>query len=461
VLVRYGMYGSAGVSLQLADGISLYGSCSFDGVDRKYRSTVLGLPAISANNVNTPTMIFGFVVTGADAAPGQASIAMAVSNSKGLTLSHDVLASGKGGNGSSGLSVNGGPGGEGFRAIGSIGGAGGKACPSNPPPGDTGAGGQGADYQQVFTRCFITCNCSNNNYPNSLGKQGKSSGNVQGGGGGGRGSSGCYCEDRAGGDSGKGQTGGTGNPGACSTTGGKPDANTLGSFRGTTWIPGRGDLGGTGQVGSGGGGGGSGGVGVDYAIPIRDFNGMPGGGGGGGGCGGPGGQGGQQGGASIPLVLLNSSIVAVPNTNVFIPGPGGSGGGGATGGTGGPGGGGHSGATGTRFRVTQGGFCSGLVPGYGGQGGDGGQGGAGGGGAGGNGGPSFAIALVNSPQLAAPGIAIYPALPGVGGHKGLGGQNNSSQCKGADGQAGVPGFSNNNNSIVSFTSAGEPLGGQQ
>lgn len=83
VLVRYGVYSSA-APVQLADGVSLYGSCTFDGIERKYRSTVLGRPAISANNISRPTLVYGFVMIGADASAGEASIAMAASNSKGL-----------------------------------------------------------------------------------------------------------------------------------------------------------------------------------------------------------------------------------------------------------------------------------------------------------------------------------------------------------------------------------------
>jgi hypothetical protein len=144
-------------------------------------------------------------------------------------------------------------------------------------------------------------------------------------------------------------------------------------------------------------------------------------------------------------------LTAALNTNILIPGPGGRGGDGARGGTGGRGGTGNAGRKGLKQPVDF--FCKGDIPGNGGSGGDGGQGGAGSGSAGGNGGPSFGIALVSSPQLDSAGLTIYAAQPGEGGAKGFGGQNDNSQCKAPDGEAGRKGFSDDTNSIVSFNSA--------
>ncbi len=460
VLVRYGSY-NVSAAVQLADGVSVYGSCVFNGVDNKYRSTILGRPAVRANNINKPTTLYGFVILGTSASsPGEASVAMVISNSKGLTLSLDVVASGKGGNGSSGTSVNGFSGAGGGFTTGNSGGAGGRACPTSPPPGITGEGGRGADFQQLASSgCFVNCNCTNNNYPASIGKAGQDSGGARGGNGGERGGSGCICEGRSGGTSGDGPTGANGNPGPCGRTGGKPNSDNKGNFNATVWAPSRGGSGSTGEVGSGGGGGGSGGMGV-FWKPFQtadDYPGKPGGGGGGGGCGGGGGNGGLQGGASIPLVLFNSSVAGLANANAFMPGPGGQGGTGGTGGKGGSGGLGRIGASGHEWEIS--GRCNGTVPGSGGKGGNGGQGGGGSGGAGGNGGPSFGIALVNSPPISANGFAIYPAQPGTGGGRGAGGQNDNSQCKGAEGELGLAGFADNNNSIVSFTSVGQTISG--
>ena len=103
VFVRHGLYATS-ATIKLRDGISVHGSCRFDGeADRQYR-TVLnaapapGTPAVGADGVNRPTVFDGFVVIGKDeTAGGSASIAMAVSNSKGLTLTRSVLVAGRGG----------------------------------------------------------------------------------------------------------------------------------------------------------------------------------------------------------------------------------------------------------------------------------------------------------------------------------------------------------------------------
>jgi hypothetical protein len=144
-----------------------------------------------------------------------------------------------------------------------------------------------------------------------------------------------------------------------------------------------------------------------------------------------------------------------------MPGPGGRGGDGANGGKGGPGGNAAGGQHTTKRFVKVLLACEGYVPGWGGEGGKGGQGGAGSGGAGGNGGPSFGIALVNSQPTFGSGVKIYPAQPGAGGSRGIGGQNAASQCKGVDGQSGLAGFSDNDRSVVSFTSTGQLLGREE
>ena len=460
VLVRYGVYNVAS-PLQLADGVSLYGSCIFDETPFRYRSTIVGRPAIRANGIKTATTIYGFVILGSSGvSAAEASLAVVVSNSSGLIFSRNVLASGRGGTGGNGSTpfAYGGNSGR-YAPNANTGGAGGVACYTNPP-GSVGQGGKGADYQQLYSTGGLTrLGCSNNNYPASLGQPGQASGSFAGGDGGGRGSAGCACS--GGGDNaGAGPAGQPGKTGASGKQGGTPNTDSKGTFAGTIWRPGVGGTGASGEVGSGGGGGGSGGYGV---LPGEDFPGFPGGGGGGGGCGGPGGVGAQQGGASIPLVLFASSIAGLTDGNLIIPGPGGRGGTGGTGARGGSGGGGATGYLGHQYNVTKGlnGIvCKGLVPGQGGKGGTGGQGGAGSGGAGGNGGPSFGIALVNSSSFSPNGITIYPAQPGEGGQLGAAGQNDA-QNKGTDGKAGLPGFSDNGNSIVSFSSAVQPIGASQ
>ena len=449
VLVRYGVY-SLSVPLDLADGVSVYGGCAFDGVDHHYRSVARGNPAIRAENIKTPTTLQGFVVKGTSPLqPGESSIGMIVSNSTNLYLGYDVFESGRGADGAPGKYVAGeGQGGRGEapKAEANNGGSGGMACPANQPGGanSTGQGGHGADIQLLYSHCVgYSCSCKNTNYPNSVGQRGYPSGNVLGGSGGRRGAAGCECDtaDRNQ-NAGNGFQGHPGNPGNSGVAGGKRDSNTGGSFQNTTWFPaGPGGNGDAGQVGSGGGGGGSGGYGVyvGWDLKSQDLEGRPGGGGGGGGCGGPEGAGGQPGGASIPLVIFNSQVyerVPESQNNLIIPGPGGQGGAGADGGNGGPGGPGGGGQT-----VQQVEACgTGLSPGFGGPGGPGGPGGGGSGGAGGNGGPSVGLAEV-SMFLPAFNPIFYPAEPGKGGRGGVGGVNGNSTGRGAHGDDGLPGLS--------------------
>jgi len=452
VLVRYGLYALAD-TVQLRDGVSVYGRCVFDGdTDRKYRSVLQapagGKPAINSAKINTPTLLDGFFVWGSDATtPGGASIAMTVIDSSQLTLRWTQLASGKGADGAPGTtSTSAGQGATGGPSVGDSGGEGGNACGGGTLQGK---GGKGADIQQVSSwGCFVTCKCQNNNYPNSVGRAGQDSGAVKGGGGGGRGRAGCACDERGGDNPEDGPSGVPGNAGACGSQGGTVDGNAWGRFNGVNWTPTRGGHGGSGAVGSGGGGGGSGGYAAFLSgdFSVYDAHGRPGGGGGGGGCGGDGGTGGQQGGASVPIVVVNSSVNMAGDhyRNLFIPGPGGRGGNAGRGGMGGPGGPGVPGGRGHFTRYTVRLVCDGSVPGNGGEGGPGGQGGAGSGGAGGNGGPSIGIALVGQSPAPDNNQGIYEGQPGAGGNKGSGGQNSPSPgdpmpCTGADGAPGVAG----------------------
>ncbi|MBV8863812.1 MAG: hypothetical protein JO210_00260, partial [Acidobacteriaceae bacterium] len=264
VLVRYGVY-NTGNPLNLADGVGLYGSCIFDETSYQYRSTIMGNPAIQAKAIKKPTVIQGFVILGSSAVhTGEASVALVVSDSNGLILRQDVLASGKGGNGGNGNTPSAGSGGAGRGApTGVSGGAGGSACFLNPPPGSTGKGGKGADRQQVHSQWGIApkATCTNNNYPASLAEAGQPSGAVSGGAGGDRGSAGCACSG-GGGDAGNGGNGVPGKTGASGAQGGSPNPDTKGGFAGIIWRPNLGGTGTPGQVGSGGGGGGSGGYGA-------------------------------------------------------------------------------------------------------------------------------------------------------------------------------------------------------
>lgn len=450
VLVRYGLY-PLSAAIQLSDGVSVYGSCVFDNSTSEPYRTMLqappdGKPAITASGINTATTLYGFVVLGSDATTdGQASIAMTVSSSKGLTISHTVLAAGKGADGASrGAEPQagaGGPGGE--PSAPDQGGEEGVACPSSLMVG-SGNGGTGADINRLRTSAcnLFDCTCHTSSTLDAAGKTGQASGKVKGGNGGGIGAGGCACVFTPHARPGDGGAGRHGNPGACGNVGGKAISNVWGTVntnngKFSNWEPVNGGAGESGAVGSGGGGGGSGGYAVFVGVSHnRLFDGRSGGGGGGGGCGGTGGMGGQQGGASIPLVLVGSSLNLIQNS--YIPGPGGRGGNGGQGGIGGEGGPGAQGFPGHDIDI--GPICIPMhqrVPGSGGPGGNGGQGGAGAGGAGGNGGPSIGIALVEGSPAPPSESGIYDGSPGTPGSKGKGGQNAHDQCQGADGSDGV------------------------
>ncbi len=167
-----------------------------------------------------------------------------------------------------------------------------------------------------------------------------------------------------------GGTGGSGQPGGNGGSGTDGAAGNGGYISGNVWVPrdgGNGTRGGDG----GGGGGGAGGGSTHSTGSCNDWGGG-GGGGGGGGCGGTGGDGGHGGGASVGMLLLNSSV-----TGEYVDvtaGDGANGGAGRDGGGGGPGGSGRSGGSGNDESRAGGGGA---------DGGDGGRGGHGGGGAGG------------------------------------------------------------------------------
>jgi hypothetical protein len=174
-------------------------------------------------------------------------------------------------------------------------------------------------------------------------------------------------------------------------------AESHGSAEGLSWIPADGQAGGDGAIGQGGGGGGSGDTGS-------------GGGGGCGGCGGKGGRPGTGGGASIGLLLLDSTIT-LADIRVET-GNGGKGGAGSAGQEGQPGGEGGRGGDADNG-------CAG------GDGAPGGKGAAGGGGAGGI---SVAIAYRgDEPDVSQSELDADLGAAGVGGEGGGDGLNGVSQ----------------------------------
>ena len=461
VAVRHGIYLTT-ESITLRDAVNVHGSCLFgDEPDMPYRTVIdaappAGMPAIDATGIGSATVVSGLLVLGKDeTAPGEASVAMRVRASKGLTLQLVTLSAGRGGDGAPGSSAKGGAGGDGGSPAGwspSDYGAGGLACPSRPDAG-RGKGGTGREAVRFTTDSCPLIDCKCWPIPSALPASeltGQDSGAAKGGGKGGDGDFGGSCTGRVrpfDPTPGNGGMGLNGQVGDCSQAGGQRASgpNDTGNIIAGRWTGTISRQGGDGGTGSGGGGGGGGGYGayISFAPPPTLFYGFPGGGGGGGGCGGPGGGGGQQGGASISLILADSSIGNLASGANIIAGPGGAGGAGGSGGLGGPGGAGGLPYNGQQVSRS---FPLGpvLLPGFGGMGARGGAGGAGAGGAAGNGGPSIGIALIgNSADPGQDGIhAGQAGVPGKGGS----GMTNpiepgsaNSQCRSADGADGLPG----------------------
>ncbi|MBZ4330664.1 hypothetical protein [Corallococcus sp. AS-1-12] len=170
-----------------------------------------------------------------------------------------------------------------------------------------------------------------------------------------------------------------------------------------------------GAAGGGGGGGGGGGS-CNSNLAITLTGGAGGGGGGGGGCPGTGGRGGEGGGASIALLVLDSSV-AITDAQLTTRG-GGSGGAGGERGEGGAGGMGGDGGVynSSTSRVAGAPPDYYIVSGNGGRGGNGGPGGSGGAGGGGGGGPSVGIWCgANSTVFKASTVTVIAGPGGDGG----------------------------------------------
>lgn len=175
-----------------------------------------------------------------------------------------------------------------------------------------------------------------------------------------------------------------------------------------------------GKPGSGGGGGGGGGSTSGATAPS-------GGGGGSGGCGGGGGAAGLQGGASVAILVQDSTVdLSTVEVEMGQAGAGGAGGDGAAGGCGGAGGGVISPSSG------------GISPGPAGSGGDGGPGGNGAGGDGAPGGPSYGVYVVGS-TITEPDT-LFESNPAPRGERGEAGEStNCGQAEADDGQDGEDG----------------------
>ena len=273
VAVRHGLYPTT-APIVLRDAVSVHGSCRFgDEAERFYRTVVAaapppGEPAIVAAGINSATALTGVVVIASDGTmPGEASVAMRVSASRGLTLAAVTLAAGRGADGAAGAGSPGGPGGAGGSpATPSDIGNGGAACPS-AAAALGGMGGTGRDANRFSIQgagCGPDCACA----PAGSGVPpaqlaGQSSGNARGGAAGGNGSFGGNCAGHPAADPTPhdGGPGLTGEIGDCAALGGQSaaEASLPGGFLSGRWVAGRGGAGATGGTGSGGGGGWAGG----------------------------------------------------------------------------------------------------------------------------------------------------------------------------------------------------------
>ncbi|MGR9036830.1 MAG: pentapeptide repeat-containing protein [Gammaproteobacteria bacterium] len=433
VLVEWAQYNLT-ASLQLRNGVNVYGGCIFSGQPQPGLASVINAPgggqaAVQASQISSPTIFQGFKLIGMTAAGtnGAASNTFLVSNSSSLAvLNTEIVA----GNGAAGNKGDGGlPGAPGGDASGRIGGA----VPNNPSGGlnycsdSTGGNGGAARHVSVKTNfwgngtCTPSCEGGNSCYGAS-GSPGSTGSWVTGGNHGYDRCVNCLVTS-----AGKGDTGNAGINAACGA-GGVASSDQAGRFSGSVWSPGSGGSGQPGGDASGGGGGGSGGYhGVNCFGAIENTGGQ-GGGAGAGGCGGQGGKGGQQGGGSFAMAVINSAI-RFDKTRVI----------GGMGGTGGMGGGsGHGGTSGKGASGSSGACTVGTCAGTGADGKNGGIGGSGGGGAGGNGGPAVGIAVVAGSTVTGD-VVYYAGAPGLPGQPGKGSAT-PSNCTSPDGAGGLAGL---------------------
>jgi len=346
--------------VNLVDGIGIYGGyLRASNWLRDGTKAVIAGPAagtLKSTNLTSDTVVEYVKVTSASAStPSTSSQAVVVSGSAGFRPRHMLIQPGNGSAGLDGANAgaqgddggNGVPGANGYEDDSYF------YCAGNQPdPPLTYAGGEaciggnnagGAGHRGCKT-----------NGSNCAGTNGDPGGGANGGGRG---------YGVAGG------VGGSGQPGSNGGAGTNGAAGNGGVVSGNVWVPRAGGNGTRG--GDAGGGGGAGGGSTHSTGSCNDWGGG-GGGGGGGGCGGNGGDGGHGGGASIGMLLINSTI-----TGEYVDvtaGNGAHGGAGRDGGAGGPGGAGRNGGPG---------HDEGKDGGSGADGGDGGRGGHGGGGAGG------------------------------------------------------------------------------
>lgn len=401
ILVANGTY-STSTPLSLPSGVGIYGGYGAGyttRTDTRAQVVASGATAVIADHLTAPTVIDRVSLTTMSQTGASAYTATLIVDTSfdNLTLRFLSVVAGRGGNGGDGgTGATGSDGTRGSDGSGASGGGGGSvgggmgASGASRGPGPAGAMGGGG-----------SCGTGGSPGPSS-------------------GSGGLGCGD------GNPQPGGMGGTGCTGTTGtGGTAGDGIGTLTGRVWAASTGGTGTTGGTGGGGGGGGAGG-GESCTDPVFGTciycdTGRGGGGGGGGGRGGVGGRGGTEGGASIGIILIDSTITV---TNLRITtsggGNGGIGGAGGNGGTGGPGGSGVGSGNSSQ--------------GAGGNGGTGGPGGPGGCGGGGGGGPTFGI-WGNGPTAQIMELTATIYTIGSGGSGG-------TSC-GSSGQAGQSGNTHN------------------
>lgn len=406
-------------AIELVGGVSIFGGYDPSSWSRTASATtrVVGEgPLLRGSSIDVATEIAALRFEAADAVmPGASSIAGVLQNVTSLHLQDVAIVAGRGADGESQDQPM-------------------QAAPGRPglDGGLTGIGPSCGAAQQPRASGGVAgtsrCDCGDGGRGGASSTQERNRNGVSGEG---YGPFGGACDfgspaanngpsavvGAAGGD---GRTGASGRPGTDGMGG-----MTLGVFSAAGYAPSDGSPGTNGREGQGGGGGGAA---LDVGCSGNDFCvffGASGAGGGAGGCGGVGGDAGTGGGASVALLLVDSTVrltrVELRATN------GGAGGDGARGGLGGAGGDGGFGQRGMGTAFS----CASQPIQPGGDGGAGGPGGQGGGGGGGGGGPSFGLVLVGDSAESTDSSSVFIDI----GSGGLGGRGGGTANAGANGDA--------------------------
>lgn len=463
-------------TITLVNGISIrggYDPCTWGSHLDTTNTIIMGdslslhKKTIIAEDINSPTVVEGFVIYGENNyQPGANSYVVWVKDSPGLSILSNWIVAGDGADGQPGTDgtdgLNGVSGNPGLDAKDtsydcyedcngtgeSPGGAGGqRSCDGLNVSGGNGATAQCPDFDEGQNNCTECAEYPYTETPPPSGQNGQN-----GGGAGGISGFDAYLDGYCMGDCScnmpaEGMQAGNGSDGSDGShgVGGSGGSSPAGTVASNEWVGYFGSNGTDATHGSGGGGGGAGGGVETFDDPgctsdgASDVGGS-GGGGGSGGCGGTGGYGSGAGGGSFGIFIVFSTtpvdVPAIEDNDIILGngGGGGSGGNGGVRGAGGDGAGGGAGGTpGSDYWCAQ----------AGGAGGDGGDGGDGGGGGGGCGGVAYGIYAwgqggtpLNYCEISA-NNEFFSGAAGQGGSGGL-----SIGSSGGDGSAGYLGNCN-------------------